>query len=84
MTEPGLGDVDLAGLVRTLDRLEANGYVSLDDLAAAGVPDHVSEAAVRAAMLLVDHRHRLVDGRLEPVTLCRLNRRHETVRRLLD
>ncbi len=84
MTEPALDEADLAGLVRTLDRLEANGYVSLDDLRAAGLPDQVFDAAVRADVLLIDYRHRLVDGQVEPVTLCRLNRRHETVHRLLD
>ncbi len=83
MSEPGPSDDDLASLVRALDRLEERGYVALDDLHAAGIPRDVSSAAVDAAIVLVDYRRRLVDGRVEPVTLCRLNRRHEVVRRLL-
>lgn len=84
MSGPGTSEEETAVLVRTLDRLEAQGYVSLDDLRAAGIQDPVLAAAAESGLLLVDLRHRLVGGRVTPVTLCRLNRRHDLVRRLLD
>lgn len=66
-------------LIRLVDRLEdrAEGFVTLDDLVAAGATD--VERAIAEQILLVDYRTR-VDG--SQVTLCRLNRRHPLVARL--
>jgi hypothetical protein len=65
--------------MRLVDRLEdqAENFVTLDDLAAAGA--HDIEQAIAEQILLVDHRTH-VDG--TSVTLCRLNRRHPLVARL--
>jgi hypothetical protein len=65
-------------LVRLVDALEdrAEGYLTLEDVTAAGGTD--LEAAVDQHVLLVDYRQR-PDG--TRVTLCRLNRRHPLVAR---
>jgi hypothetical protein len=76
-------DGRFADLIRLVDRLEdrAAGYVTLADVAQAGVLE--TDAAIAANVLLLDYRQRLDgDGNLEPVTLCRLNRHHPLVQRL--
>jgi len=66
-------------LIRLVDALEdrASGYLTLDDVTAAGAED--LETAIAEHTLLVDYRQR-VDG--TPVRLVRLNRRHPLVSRL--
>ena len=74
---------DWERLVRLVDDLEgraAHGYVTLPEVEHGyGAP--VTDA-IAAAILLVDHRHMLIDGQPKPVTLCRLNRHHPEVERL--
>jgi hypothetical protein len=66
-----------------LDSLEAaaDPYLTLDEAQRA---THADLAALIAdGILVIDHRHRLLpDGRLEPITLCRLNRHHPQVKAL--
>jgi len=66
-------------LVRLVDALEdrAPGYLTLDDVAAAGAEG--LESAIAEHVLLIDYRRR-PDG--TPMTLVRLNRRHPLVIRL--
>jgi hypothetical protein len=75
-----------ADLVRLVDDLEgrATGYITLDDVERA-VGHPVADEVARG-LLLVDYRER-VDantGAREPITLCRLNRRHPLVRQLTE
>lgn len=72
--------------VRLVDDLEGRtpGYLTLDALRASLAPDLSAtlDWAVQDDLLLVDHRHRLDErtGAIQPVTVCRLNRHHPTVR----
>ncbi len=68
-------------LIRLVDSLEerAESYVTLEEVETAAGCD-VSNA-VTEHLLLVDFRVR-ADGR--PVTLCRLNRRHPSVQRIMN
>jgi len=68
-------------LIRLVDALEdtADGYITLDQVRAAGAQSEDVSGAVGAHVLLVDYRTR-ADG--SDVTLCRLNRRHPDVVRL--
>jgi hypothetical protein len=71
--------VSFATLIRLVDGMEdrAEGYLTLDEVAAAG-GERVQEA-IAEAILLVDYRAR-ADG--TPVTICRLNRHHAEVKAL--
>jgi hypothetical protein len=70
-------------LLDLLDALEATAdpYLTLDAAQRATSSDLAP--LIADGILLVDHRHRLLaDGRLEPITLCRLNRHHPHVKAL--
>jgi hypothetical protein len=75
--------------VRCVDALEsaAESYVTLDDVRRGCGADDVDVIQVALAddLLLVDERRRLdgATGEPVPISLCRLNRRHPLVRKLL-
>jgi len=67
-------------LIQLVDDLEAQGYVTLEEVeraAGRSVADLVAEG-----VLLLDHRERIdaATGERQQVTLCRLNRHHPEVR----
>ncbi|HEY3059042.1 MAG TPA: hypothetical protein VGL99_08735 [Chloroflexota bacterium] len=67
-------------LIPLVDALEAQGYVTLEDVERAAGRSVAAEIA--AAVLLVDYRERIdaATGTRQAVTLCRLNRQHPEVR----
>lgn len=70
-------------LLQQLDSLEAaaDPYLTLDEAQRATASDLAP--LIAQGILLVDHRHRLLpEGRLQPITLCRLNRHHPQVKAL--
>jgi hypothetical protein len=72
-------------LIAFVDRLETTteGYLVLEEVERLAGQD--LSGLVADGVLLVDYRQRLTArGDVEPVTVCRLNRHHPSVKRLAD